>query len=495
MESIDGHVRQRSLAGVRWSIVLNLVMIPLSFGTNMALGRTSPEALGYYGAIQIFTGAFHAFFVPGGRDVFTRFVPGIPRRERLAFLGSYSTVALLVFLVFLVIVGWIAPGAMAWIVGYFRMPEALLALALAVALLVFAFATNFLYGALQAPRAVITIKAVIVGYFILAILGAGPFRAMLRSEPSVYLWRGALIVNGFAALLGIVQVMRTAEMRRPRVWKWGLPTGFWPAVGYTHLGTVVTFAYTSLVPAFVLLWLEVTALARLHAALRFVVLLSSVPVIASPVVAAGISKLDASGMRETGRRHASSAMRGSLVAIFPMFVLCVLFAGDAMAIFNPEFREHRTLLRIVILSCLASPVVHFGAGLAVALGAFRPYLMASLVFVASGVGLTTVLVPRFGLLGAGCAAAGAVFIQQMAVAAVLRYRLAFRIPGRVYAAWACGLATTAVALWLDPSRLLATGLFPPFVLVFAWAGRVTPSELAGWGRRLLSRSQDGPPTS
>lgn len=484
-EAVGDHVRRRALSGVRWSIALNLVTVPLSFLTNMLLGRTSADALGYYGAIQIFTGAIQALLVPGGRDAFARFVPGLPRNQRFAFLCSYLT-AVLPWLLLCIAAVFAVPAVGAWVQAYFRMPDMWIAAGAAVAMFLFGFATHFLYGILEAPRAVVTLRSVVVGFFLLALTGAWWFAGVLRTDPATYLWRGTLVIYAGAALLGLAQVLRTSEARGETRWKWTLPRGFWATVGYAHAGTIVNFTYTSLVPAFVLLWLDVSALARLHAATRYVLLFGTIPVLTGPVLAPGIAKLDASGMRDHGIRQASAAVRASLLFIYPACVAAILFAGDAMAVFNPEFRSHRDVLRIVVLMSLAAPTVHYGASLAAGLGAFRRYLLASLVFVVTSICATAILVPAFGLTGAAVAMAFGAFVQQMAISAVL-WTLGFRLQPRVLAAWSCGLAAMAVSLVWDPDRLAAAALLVVLLALFTLAGRVTPSEIAGLGRRLLRR--------
>jgi len=486
LEGVDDHVRWQALRGVRWSILLNVVTIPLSFVTNTILGRSSPETLGYYGAIQIFTGAFQALLVPGGRDVFARFVPSLRREQRVAFMGSYVA-SVLPWLALCIGTVLAVPEVSRWVQGYFMVPDLGLAAWAAVAMFVFGFTTHFLYGVLEAPRAVVTLRAVIVGFFLWALVGAWQFAEILRDDPATYLWRGTVVIYTTVALLGVVQVWRTSEVRDGIVWRWLLPRGFWITVVYAHAGTVVNFVYTSLVPAFVLLWLDVSALARLHAATRYVILLSALPVLTGPVLAPGIARLDASGLRESGLRQASSAIRASLLVILPACLTVILFAGDAMAVFNSEFRGHRDVLRIVALMSLAAPTVHYGASLAAGLGAFRHYLVASMVFVAVSLCATVILVPTFGLVGAATAMALGALVQQTAIGVVLR-GLGFRLPGRVVAAWACGLAAMAVSVTWDPGRVGSGALLAGMLVVFALAGRVTVEEITGLTHRLVRRS-------
>jgi O-antigen/teichoic acid export membrane protein len=482
---MNADVKGRTVAGIRWSILFGAATMPLSFVTNMILGRSLPEALGYYAAIQIFLGTFQAFFVPGGRDVFTRFVPALEPRRRSSFLMSYlATVVGIVAAGYLVLLT-LAPGALTWIRGYYNIPTVFPVLAFCLIYVLWSFASHFLYGVLEAPRAAFTLRSVVFGFFLLAGAAVWPLRDRLVSDPASYLWWGAIGIYGVAAAIGLALAARAIDFRRFREWRWFLPSGFWPVALYTHAGTVITFSYTSLTPAFVLLWLDVPTLARLHAALRFNVLLSAIPVMVAPVLAPGISRFEADGEREKGLGYAARAIRAALLVIFPVCAGLILFAGDAMAVFNPEFREYRHVLRLSVLAPLAGPPIHIGAGLAVALGAFRGYLASSIVFVVSAVTFASILVPRFGLTGAALAIPLGALVQQTALSVMLRRKVGFRMPSRVYAAWACGVGASAVSLWLDPGRIAAAAMLVGLLAIFFVVGRVSFSELSGLGRQLL----------
>lgn len=487
MEMDAATVTRRTLSGVRWSLILNLVTIPLSFCTNIALGRVSPAALGYYGAVQIFVGGFAALLMPGGQNVFTRLTPQLAEEDRWTFLRSYLGLNLA-----LVAVAWIAaftlaPGPLARMLATFGVPEPWYAVAMTGIVLVWSFSAFFMFGVLAGPQASATTRFLVIGFFLAAALGYGPLRDVLLRDPATYLWRSALGVYGAAALLGTVLVRRTREARVPGERRWLVPDRFWSVVGYTHLGTIITFTYTSLSPSFVLLWLSVEALSRLHAAMRYVTLLNVFATLAAPVIAAGLARLVATGQHERGVAQARTSVTSSMIAIFPVCATLIFFAPDAMALFNPEFRDHAILLRLVILSSLASPMVYLGTGLAVALGAFRGYVAASAVFVISAVTLNALLIPRFGLVGAAVSLPVSAFIQQLAMAGVLWKVVRFRMPFRVAVAWILGVGAAATAILVQPDRLLAAALSAGFVAAFAVFGRVTPAEIAGLTRRFLGR--------
>lgn len=486
MQGLDADVRDRVVVGVRWVMILNLVTIPLSFGTNVILGRISPTTLGYYGAIQIFTGALQTLFVIGGPQVFQRFVPQIARDRVPAFVASYTALSLGIFAAFSAIILLIFPAASAWLLGRFGAPGPLIAVALSAGVIVLGFGGYFLFALMEAPRAALIQKLVIVGFFAAAVLGLGPFRDALMSNPAGYLWLAAVIVTGLPAILCIFQLLGVTGVHGAG---WFVPERFWSVALLAHLAQIVSFIYQRVSPTIVLLWLDVTALGHVHAAMRYEIIVRLVPLLIASVIAPGLSKLEAAGLRDKALRQAEVAVRATILAIAPVSLGLILFSGDAIAVFGPEFREHRDLLKIIAVGFLAGPVVHIGSGLLAAFGAFRSYLTVSLVFVIVATALTLGLVPTLGTVGGALSMALAALIQQAAIGFVLRTRLGFRTPTRVTAAWFTVVTASAVTIWLDPGRLAATFLGVVFLGMFAWLGRVTVDELRSLSRKAIGRGQ------
>ena len=85
----DGLIRS-SVSGVRWTLILSAVAIPLSYATNVILGRISPRALGAYGLLIVFSAIITTFFLFGGSQVVVRFLPELRSEKKGAFIFSYS---------------------------------------------------------------------------------------------------------------------------------------------------------------------------------------------------------------------------------------------------------------------------------------------------------------------------------------------------------------------------------------------------------------------
>jgi O-antigen/teichoic acid export membrane protein len=474
---------QRAVRDIRLVMILNLATIPLSLATNLLLGRTAAEVLGWYGAVQIFIAAFNTFLIIGGLPVFSRLVPPMREDERVPFLLTYGAMVL-GLLTAVTLVASLVPGAGRVGLGPFGGPSWFMAYAVCVAVLVMAFATHFLYAVEKAPQAVGALKSVIVGYFVVGLAGTTLGRSLLMKDPAGFMWWSTLIIYVVAALLGVVFVLRTPEVARAARWRAYLPRGFWPVVLYTHVGTIVEFSFSQLYPAMVLLWLDVVALSRLHAALRFVSLLALAPVMLTSVLAPSLARLESSGRREEALQQAGAALRACLIVVAPGVFALVVFAPFAMSFFGADFRPYGNVLRLMAPMALAGPLVYLGGGMAVAFGAFRSYLLVSSVFVVTSVFLAWVAIPRWGLIGAAAAGTLGSFVQQAAMSGVVRRKLGFRAPFRVSAAWIVAVAIGVVSAMTDPGFAMGLLLWVTGMAAFAWLGSVTPREI----RVLASRA-------
>ena len=485
LPDVHRQVTARTVAGVRWVLWLNLLTLPLSFATNVLLARMGPAAIGYYGAIQLFIGGFQNFFILGGNAVFTRLVPGLRRAERVPFLVGYGAMVLAVFAVTAGLALLLAPAWTRDLLSRFGSAGPAVAVALAAIVVVWAFTSHFLYSVLDARGAIVTLKSVVIGFF---VAGWGCFvlaPARLVHDPAGVLWAVTLAVYALAAALGVAFVTRTPEFRERGPFRLVVPPKFGSVVAFTYLQNPVAFIYAGLSSSVVLYTLDVGALGHLHAAMRYPVLITLLPAAMASVVSPGLSTLEAGGMGAEVMRKAVSALRGAMVVVAPAVFALVLFSRDAMGLFGEEYRADRHVLAILALSALAAPLVHLGSGLLVARGALGTYLGASVVYVAASLALALLLVPRLGLLGAAVATTAGEIVQHTCLYAVLRRRFGLRVGSRLVAAWGCGLAACAAEVLLSPGRALSIALLLAVLALFAAAGRVTVAELATLFRRLL----------
>lgn len=475
---VGREVNRRAREGVRWILWITVVAAPMAFLTNTLLARLSPLALGYYGAVVLFSATFQTVGILGGPKLFTRFVPVLARRDRVPFLLSYSVLVLGSFLVVTLVAQLAAPAALASLLERFGGPSVPLAIAVAAVIVVMTFTSHFLFGVLSGPEASVVARLPVLGFFVAALLGATTFREVAVADPARYLWIATLAVFGASALLASIFAVRTEEFRDAGKLRWILPAGFWSALAYTHLEGIVVFVYSCLAPAFVLLWIDVAALAPFHAALRYVALFEGLAGLLSAALSPGLAALDSAGLRDAAFAQARRAMSTSLLAVVPIGLVLIFFAEDAMAVFGSQFRPRADLLRVLAVSVIAPPFSQFGGGMLVAFGAYRAYLVVSSVYVVAAIALVFALIPSLGLTGAAWAATASSLAHAAAVMGVLRYRLRFRERTRGVVSTGVLLAASAVATIVQPGRAVGAGLAILFLAAFVVAGRVTRAEVA-----------------
>ncbi len=484
MSETGGDLGRRAVAGIRWVLILNLATLPLAFATNLVLGRVSSQALGCYSAIQVFVEGFQSFVVFGGANVFTRYVPQLPLKERFSFLATYSAlvsgIAAAVFAIAVVAL----PGPTARLLDRFGSPDHAVVIALCGVVLVWAFSSFFLYGLLDARGAAITLRTVVVGFFVVSVSGVVASRPALREAPAGFLWPASIAVYGCAALVGVLAILRSDAFRQRGPTRLALPTGFWEAAFYTHLQTLVAFAYMSLTPVVVLLWLDLTALGWFHAALRFPLLLTLMPIMVASVTGPSVAAQDALGRRDEAFRQVRRVLEGAWAATVPACIGIAAFAPDVMRVFGPEYPAHADLLRILAVVPVAAPMAFIGASVAVALHAFREYFRVSVLFLATTIGLSLLLVPRIGLVGAALAAVAGAFVQHTAIAALLLRRFGFAVSSRGAWAWLWSAAASATAWSVQPGRAAAAAIALVAIAGFLRTARVTRAEILDAVRKL-----------
>ena len=479
---------RRAVSGIRWVLILNLVTLPCSFATNLLLGRISSAALGSYSAVQVFVEGFQSFVVFGGANVFTRFVPALPLAHRFSFLRSYATLVSGVAAVVFAVAAVAFPGRTGALLMRFGGPSRGIVVVLCGVVLVWAFSSFFLYGILDPRGAALTLRTVVVAFFVASVVGATGYRELLLSDPGAFLWPAGLAVYGIAALVGVTLILRSDTFRSRGPLSWGLPPGFWSAAFYTHLQTLVAFAYMSLSPMIVLLWLDLNALGYFHAALRFPVLLTLMPIMVASVTGPAVAAQEAVGRRADAFRQVGRTLDAAWAATVPGCIVLAAFAPDVMRVFGPSYPAYAGLLRILTLTSVAAPMAFIGASIAVALNAFREYFRASVYFLLTTVGMSFLLVPPLGLTGAAIAASVGAFVQHVAIAALLASRFGFRPSSRHWWAWGWTAGVAAVAWFGEPGRLAAAALALAGIGGYLWTAGVDRAEIVDAARKLKGGS-------
>jgi O-antigen/teichoic acid export membrane protein len=221
---IPENQRRRVLAGMRWSVWLSCVAVPLGAATNLLLARVGPETIGVYGLLSVYLGMIAAFFYFGGDTVVIKFTPECAAQDRVSFLLSYLLVVLLLIVPWLGF-AYLIPSGVTAIMGQSAGERGnLLLLSLAPIPIVFYMVVAGLKGMLEITFSQVLAKLLVLASVLaygMVLLAARP---LLVRAPQVVIWGIYLAFTASLALVGALRIWRLCGSQRLRFY---LPKGFW----------------------------------------------------------------------------------------------------------------------------------------------------------------------------------------------------------------------------------------------------------------------------
>ncbi|MGA9350949.1 MAG: hypothetical protein WBW48_19390, partial [Anaerolineae bacterium] len=230
-----------SVIGAKWTLGLSLAVIPLSYGTNIILGRTSPEALGTYGFLAVLMSVVATFFMFGGSQVIVKFLPELDSEKARAFLLGYAalTFGVAATLLFLIILN---PATLA----YLTRKE--IAVRFLPYLCVLAPIVLIQYISLAVLQARMEIKWMSIVSKLTPVLYFFCFLALRLSLGGHFAKHGFLAIiavvigsNVISLLLAVYQVWTKVIGRVESFIQIFFPHGFWYFATVVHLSTVALF--------------------------------------------------------------------------------------------------------------------------------------------------------------------------------------------------------------------------------------------------------------
>jgi len=179
-----------------------------------------------------------------------------------------------------------------------------------------------------------------------------------------------------------------------------------------------------------------------NAAARTATFLTAVRFAFSGIFSPIISGLHARQNTEEMGRLYKDVSRWIFTGAFVLFLVIVVFAPQVMAVFGEEFREGVVALIIVAVAQLYSSSVGPAPRMLAMTGNQNYAMIATTIAAATGVVVSLVLVPRYGLIGAAIGMGTAIVTENTGTMAAVKWRLGFW-PFNL--AWLKPLAAGAIA--------------------------------------------------
>jgi O-antigen/teichoic acid export membrane protein len=228
LSQVPAHQRDRIMSGMRWTVWLSALAIPLSYGTTILLARTSPEAIGTYGLLMVYIAVIQSLFYLGGDAVIFKFLPGIEESRRLSFLASYFLVICLAAMPWL-LAATLWPKKLHYILGEQGGPSFQLLILFLFPICILAWVVGAtLKAMLEIGRAQILNRLVTTGFFLICGALFVWARPILADHYTGLVWGIYLSLTALIAGVGLRQFLRLQQMQGACHFRgFFLPRRFW----------------------------------------------------------------------------------------------------------------------------------------------------------------------------------------------------------------------------------------------------------------------------
>lgn len=349
------------IAGVRWTLWLAAVGLPLGFGTRLLLARAGPQVIGDFGALLLYIRFVATFLFFGGNAVAIRFLPCVAPARRRSFLSTYAAIVLLAFLPWLVLAAaW--PRGLHYLLGDLGGPELERRLLwLAPIAIVFSLLTAALKALLRIREAQLLARLVTAGSFVAYV---GLFfwaRSALVTHTVALLWGVYFALAAAGAAGALRMLLRAMPRSAPGQPRWFLPAGFWPYTLGLQGNSAITFLSTQLDLILVLQWGGVRPLGMYIALMTLVAMTPTLLDVLLDSLLPALTNALASGGDRAADELAMTFGRLLFPCAFALATLLELFAAPLVRLFGSAYLGLVPWVRLAApLAAIASASHLFG---------------------------------------------------------------------------------------------------------------------------------------
>lgn len=351
LASLPLELRGPILRGLRWTLWLSALAMPLGYATRLMLARTGPQVIGAFGLLLIYIRLVSTFLLLGGNAVLIQFLPQLAPQQRRGFLMRYGAIVLAALAPWFAI-AWFWPAGLHWLfgaVGGARFQVILIWLSpIYIAL---SLSNAALKGLLEITWAQILGRAVTVGSFVAYAFLFFADRSLLAREYLILIWGIYLTLAAIAAAIGLHVFWRHTPPapRRgpgPAARAPALPRGFW---GYTlnlQGNSAIGFLSASLDSLLVLHWGGLRKLGLYVALMTLIAITPTLLDLLLDTLLPSLTHAIAHGGygAMAGLNHACG--RVLYLGALALASFMALFAAPLLAVFGPAYTGLAPLLRI-----------------------------------------------------------------------------------------------------------------------------------------------------
>lgn len=241
---------QKSIQGIKWSLIVGILYLPCLYILQLVLGKVSPETIGVYSAIQVFSQMVIVFVFLGGPQIFANFLPRMESDEKkLGFLLVYTIIIFSLLILFLTLIYFfpflqaffVKGGLKGSLLCFFPIYAFLFSL--------FFLLRSTLNGLFEHKKIAFLDRTQLFGLLFI-FLGFFFFDLdFLKKHYICILMISVLLVNLIGSLIGGFFLFKKLSFSKSKLF---LPERFWSFASQIHLAVVFAFIFDNIDKLFIL---------------------------------------------------------------------------------------------------------------------------------------------------------------------------------------------------------------------------------------------------
>lgn len=481
-------IRQKSIFGAKWLVLLSAISLPLGYVSNIILGRISPQALGTYGIINIFITIIVTFILFGGGTVLIKYLPEVGNPRQRSFILGYLLLALGISVPFILLFLYYPQILNPLLSKAVRGTLSKYIVLIVPIVIIKQIVISSLSGLMEIKVSAIIQKVGSFGQFLIFAFLFLVFRDFFSNHYESIIWITYFVLLISTALFGLSFLIRKLQTIKE---KWNLkpflPQGFWKFGLFVHASSLLVFVYDQGDKLFIFGYFETAELGLYLAALNTALLIRFVPQLLAQILLPTFSNLLASKEEQFVQKAYYQVIRFNTLIIVPLGLACIFFSRQIMTFFGPEYIKNDFILVILAMFYSFSAIGTVAPSLIIAKGKTGWYFLTSVIQVIFQFLFTIFFIKNLGPLGAVIGKGGGLVIAQFGLAFISCRIINMNL--KIPRAYFVGVVTTLLSvgfwhLFSLQNLFISSALFVGCFLIFLLAGEYTLEDINSVFRQL-----------
>lgn len=486
-------IKQKSVSGAKWAVILSIIALPLSYITTILLGRVSEEALGIYALLNVFITFVTTFILLGGSNIIIKYLPELKQENKLRFLKSYLFIVIIVTILAMVSI-YIFPEILTFIIGQATSSNVIIYLTFFIPIIVFYSIFDYvLNGLIEIKTSTLIKQLFVLGNFII-ILFLFLFYREYFMENSFFIILGLFLI--FYSFMGIMSfyfclkaMMKKDSLKSFHrdnsflnfpIPKFYFPKGFWKFLIFVHLSTILVFAYDKVDQLFLIANLNISELGFYYAALQTAMLIRYVPTAIGGILLPTFSNMIASKDDAIIPKYYYYIVKyNTLMTVFAALV-CIFFSKEILSIFGSSYVDGYLIVVILGTFFLVSSIGTVSPSIIIAKGSVKLYFINSFIQIFFQIVFMIFLFSKIGIIGLAISKGLGVVIAQIGLI-IITYKIFGNIkdtlPKEYLISVLIGILAITLYLILPSNLLIQSISFFFCLLIFLYLGKYSKNDL------------------